>query len=275
MLEQLKYKNHLNEVFEFGKDGIYINTSDLHDYEWKVTSKGKRISSLDMNISTRKLPVIIMCASEADGIAARNRLHEVTEKDVLARKHGQIIIGDYAFKCFVTKSQKKEYQTMQQYMQVNLTLTSDFPYWVKEVSKRFTPASSTSSGNQNLDYPHDFLFDYATNIGSTELNNSNFVDTNFRLIIYGACQNPAITIAGHKYQVNCSIESGEYLTIDSVAKTITLTGTDGTITNKFSSRGKDSYIFQKIPAGSSVVAWEGDFSFDLILLEERSEPKWT
>ena len=31
MLEQLKYKNHLNEVFEFGKDGIFVDTNDVWD----------------------------------------------------------------------------------------------------------------------------------------------------------------------------------------------------------------------------------------------------
>ena len=33
MLEQLKYKNHQNEVFEFGKDGIFVEANELHDYE--------------------------------------------------------------------------------------------------------------------------------------------------------------------------------------------------------------------------------------------------
>ena len=108
MLEQLKYKNHVNEVFEFGKDGIFVNTNDLHDYEWTVTKKGGRIASLDRAIINRKLPVIIICDTEAKGIAARNRLMEVVEMDALAMQHGSIIIGDYYFKCFVTKSQKKD-----------------------------------------------------------------------------------------------------------------------------------------------------------------------
>ena len=59
MLEQLKYKNHVNEVFDFGKNGIFVDMSDIHDYEWTVKSKNNRISSLDYAISKRKLPIII------------------------------------------------------------------------------------------------------------------------------------------------------------------------------------------------------------------------
>lgn len=40
MLEKLIYKNHVGEVFDFGKDGIFVNASDLHDYEWAVATKG-------------------------------------------------------------------------------------------------------------------------------------------------------------------------------------------------------------------------------------------
>ena len=85
----------------------------------------------------------------------------------------------------------------------------------------------------------------------------------------------SVYIAGHAYTVNCDAETGEYITIDSVAKTITKTAKDGTITNIFNLRGRESYIFEKIPTGEISVSWDGDFDIDIILLEERSEPKWT
>ena len=119
MLEQLKYQNHLGEVFEFGRDGVYVNVNELHDYEWSVAKKNNMISSLDHAVVTRKLPVIIMCTTEAEGIAARNRLFEVVEKDAMAMQYGRIIIGDYYFRCYVTKSVKKKYLTMAHYMEVS------------------------------------------------------------------------------------------------------------------------------------------------------------
>lgn len=272
MLESLKYKNHLNEVIDFGKDGIYINTNNLHDYEWKATTKNNRISALEREVSKRKLPVIIICNTEAEGIAARNRLFEEVEKDVLALQHGQIIIGDYYFRCFVTQSKKKDYHISKRYMLVTLTLTTDFPFWVKETASMF---KITAENSDYLDYAYDFPHDYCLSMANTKIVNSGFVASNFRMVIYGPVVNPSVTIGGHVYNVNCTIEDGEFLTIDSVTKKIYLTANNGTVTNQFNARNRDSYIFEKIPSGNLQVAWDGDFAFDIILLEERSEPKWT
>ena len=87
--------------------------------------------------------------------------------------------------------------------------------------------------------------------------------------------NPKIHIAGHTYEVNCEIGADEYLTIDSLDKTIVLKKNDGTTVNCFNLRNRDSYIFQTIPQGKNVVLWDNSFGFDVILFEERSEPKWT
>ncbi len=274
MLEQLKYQNHLNEVYEFGKDGIFVKTNDLHDYEWAVTQRGNRIAAIDYAVSKRKLPVTIICQTEEDGIKARNRLMEVTEKDVLAMKHGRIIIGDYYFRCFVTKSEKKQSQWSRRHMEVTLTLISDFPYWVKESTHIFRKLGE-GSGGKNLDHSHDLPYDYFSGMGNKKLNNAAFVATNFRMTIYGACTCPVVYIAGHAYQVECEVGVGEHLTIDSIKKTITLTAVDGTVTNVFNLRNRDSYIFEKIPPGQNSVIWSGNYGVDVTLLEERSEPKWT
>ena len=273
MLEQLIYKNHMNEVFEFGKDGIFVDTNELHDYEWSVTKKNDRISALKRGVVKRKLPVVIVCKTEAEGVAAKNRLLEVVEKDALAMKHGKIIIGQYYFRCFVTKSKKKDYLITKRYMKLTLTLTSDFPYWVKEETFAFRKLSE-DTGGKNLDFAYDHPFDYSSGMGNKRLNNTGFVPTDFKMIIYGACTDPAVYVAGHLYQVFCEVKSGEYLTIDSVAKRIYLTAFDGTTTNVFHLRNRESYAFEKMPSGTSSVIWEGDFGVDVVLLEERSEPRW-
>ncbi len=274
MLEQLKYKNHVNEVFEFGKDGIFVDMNDLRDYEWTVTKKNNRISALDYAVSKKKLPVTIICDTEAQGLKAANRLLEVVEKDVLALKHGRIIIGDYYFRCFVTASKKKDYLITKRHMTLTLTLTSDFPYWVKETTHVFRKLGEDGGGGKNLDFSFDHPFDYFSGMGNKKLNNTGFVGTNFRMTIYGECRYPAVYVSGHLYKVNCDVGVGEYLTIDSVSKKIFVTAIDGTTTNVFNLRNRDSYIFEKIPAGQNTVIWEGDFGVDITLLEERSEPKW-
>lgn len=272
MQERVKYKNHLGEVIDFGKSGIYVSANDLHDYSWTISQKNGRISSFKRDVATRTLPVVIFCSTVEEGVAARNRLMEVAEKDVLAKKPGKLIIGDYYFKCYVTDSKKSKYLASRRMMEAALTISSDEPYWVRENVYSFRKKGVSASG---LDYPFDYSFDFTSAFTQAKLVSTDFTASNFRMIIYGACSSPTVYVAGHAYTVNCEVAEGEYLTIDSVAKTVTKTETDGTITNVFNLRGRESYIFEKIGTGDSTVIWNGDFGVDIILLEERSEPRWT
>lgn len=281
MLEKITFMNHINEQLVFGgTDGLYANYSDLHDYSWSYTADNNKISSFTMGIVKKSIPIVICCSSEAQGISLKNKLMEYAEKDVLAKQHGKIIIGNYYLKCFITGSEKGKYLISDRYMTATLTVTTDYPQWVKESTTSFRTSETvvidgTTTTKRNFDYNFDFPFDYTSEMKNKTLNNTGFVGTNFKLIIYGAAINPAVHIASHTYQVNCSIGDNEYLTIDSLAKTITLTKQGGTTVNEFNYRNRASYIFEKIPAGNNTVAWDGDFGFDVVLLEERSEPKWT
>ena len=272
MLERLKYKNHMGEVIDFGRFGIFVSGNDLHDYSWTVIQKNNKISAFKRSVATRTLPVTIFCPTVQEGIAARNRLMEVAEKDVLAKKPGQIIIGEYYFKCYITESKKSKYLASRRKMEVKLTLCSDLPYWVREDEHSFRKAGMTGHG---LGYPYDYAFDYTSSYNKTVLTNTDFLASNFRMNIYGPCTDPVVYVSGHAYGVNCAVKVGEYITIDSVSKKVTLTALDGTITNVFNQRRRDSYVFEKIKSGSNAVTWSGDFGVDIILLEERSEPKWT
>lgn len=220
----------------------------------------------------KTIPVVIKCDSEKEGIEIRNQLFETLEKDVLATKHGKIVIGDYYMKCFAIASTKSSYLMNDNYMVVNLKITTDFPYWIKETTMTF--GIMGQNVGTNLDFKRDAPWDYTSNLLGNSLNNTSFVETDFRLTIHGICNKPCVTIGGHEYSVNVLLQEGEYLTIDSVEKTIVLTRADGTTENCFKHRNKDSYVFKKIPSGMSNVATSGSFIFDIVLLEERSEPKW-
>ena len=274
MLEKLQYINHINEVLDFGTSKLFVNENDLRDFAWEVTSKNNRISGFDKGIVTKTIPIIMKVDTVEEGVALKNKLFEVFEKDVLTVKHGKIIIGDYYLKCFVTESAKTDYLIHKGYMKINAKVTTDFPYWQKETKTTFNYGCIGTVGT-NLDYNRDFPSDYASNLLGTTLINSNFVPSNFKMVIYGACENPIITIAGHNYAVNVSIANNEYLTIDSVNKTIIKTLADGSTKNCFNLRDRSSYIFEKIPAGTQNVSASANFKFDIVLLEERSEPKWT
>ena len=282
MFEQIKFMNHINEVMEWGKNGTFANYNDLHDYSWDFTSDNNKISSFKMGIVKKTIPIIICCDSEEQGVLMKNRLMEYAEKDVLALQHGKIIIGDYYLKCYITGSKKGKYLESKGYMTATLTVTTDYPQWVKESTVSFrtdgsvvTNTPQETSAKRNFDFNYDFPYDYTSGMRNKTLNNTGFVGTNFKLIIFGAAVNPAVHIAGHTYKVNCEVQAGEHLTIDSLSKTVILTRVDGTEVNEFNHRNRASYIFKEIPSGNNAVTWDGDFGFDVVLLEERSEPKWT
>lgn len=278
MLEQVKYKNHLGEEVTFGKGGIFVNENDLRDFAWSYTAKNNRISSFSKGVVKKTLPVIIACTTEAEGIIKRNNLFEVCEKDVLAKQHGKIIIGDYYLKCYITGSKKSDYLTNKGYLRLQLTVATDFPAWFKESTNIFRRLDSVvidGSAGKNLDYAHDYPFDFASEVANRDIINDDFVATNFRMTIYGPCVAPEIYVGSHCYSVNTELLASEHLIVDSAAKTITLIRKNGEQVNCFNDRSREHYVFEKIPSGANTVTWEGDFGFDITLLEERSEPKWT
>ena len=137
MIERMTYINHMNEVIEFGTNGIYVNENDLHDFAWSVISKNDKISSFKKGVTKHQLPVVIICNTDSEGIAARNKLFEVCEKDVLALKHGKLKIGDYYLRCYVTGSKVNKYTYNKMYAKVTLTIQTDYPQWVKETTLYF------------------------------------------------------------------------------------------------------------------------------------------
>ena len=273
MLEKLVYINHQNERFEFGRDGIYVNTHQLRNYEWKYDKRNGRITNLYADISKFKIPIVIVCKTEAETMAAKNKLYAVTEKDVLAEQPGKIVIGDYYMRGFVTKSEKKKFLTSPRFAQYDLTMTSDFPYWIREYKYKFA-VGGADKGGQNLDFPFDYPYDFKSDLGVTTFASQSVWSSNFRLIIYGTCTDPEVRISGHLYKIHGDIGANEYLTIDSVTKEIYLTTNIGNKVNRFNDRYRKSYVFEKIPGGTVNVLWDGTFAFDLIIMDERREPKW-
>lgn len=274
MLEKMTYENHLGEKLEFGTFPLFVNYNDLRDFAWEITSKNDRIASFRKGIVTKSLPVIVNCKSEDEGFAIRNRIFEVTEKDVLAEQHGRIIIGDYYLKCFITGSRKTDYLISNGYMTLEMTVQTDFPAWVKETGINLR--KGTEADIAFLDYPIGFMHDYMNVQCNGTVVNPNFMPSNFRMVIYGEVINPTLFIGGHKYNVDVELLTGEYLTIDSANKTIVLTRYNGEKVNCFSKRNRDSYVFEKIPTGGNLVTMPNEsMNVDITLLDERSEPKWT
>jgi hypothetical protein len=151
--------------------------------------------------------------------------------------------------------------------------------WRKPVLYSFMPSDMKQSAF--LDYDFDYPYDYGASSLAVSLNPTSLLDSGFQLIIYGQALSPAITIAGNNYQIsNLTVPSGGYLTVDSLAKKITMTTQAGVTTNQFANGerstglGSGNYIFQPIPPGVQPASWDGGFGFDLTVFEEEAAPPW-
>lgn len=268
-----KYINHRNEVIELDNKEYLLQYNDLHDYKWGYSSEFNKITNFQRGITTKSIPLIILASTAERGVQLKNRLFEVVEKDVLANVPGTLYIDDYYLKCYVVESKKSKYEDDKGYLELTLGLVCENPTWIKETKNTFLP---TSNVNENTkDYSYDYPYDYANGLNSGYIINPHFDKVNFKLVIYGPIVNPTIYIGGQMYQVNTTLNSGEYLTINSLEKTIVKTKNNGDLANEFSNRNKAYSVFNKIDEGQNTISWNGKFGFDIILIEERGEPKWS
>lgn len=280
MIDKFVYINHLNEEVRFGEGCVFVNISDIRNYGWETLTSNNRITGFKQSVSEFTIPVVICAESASKCAEVKNEMVDVFEKDIHTMKHGRIIIGDYYLQCYVRASEKNAYLTKKNLTTLTLTVTTDKPLWIRETKYTFRKQNAVSpysegSNSTFLDYPWDFPFDYSEMPQNPSVLNSGYSGTPFKLIVYGEVENPSVLIDEHRYQVNALVQSDEYLVIDSNTKTINLIQSDGTSINTFDKRDRDSYIFEPVPVGESAVSWNGPFGFDLILYEERVEPKWT
>lgn len=275
MLDNFIYENHLGVRFNGVENDVYLNANTLRDYAWTYQTMNGRISRFYRSTTGRKIPLVVACESTAVANTVRNKLLEIAEADILARLPGKIYIGEYYTTGYITASVKSNYLITGRFCNIELTVTSDNPAWYREKTQLFLPATDDGDMVGETEYPHDYPYDYAVAASGKNLTCDSIGDNAFKLLVYGAATNPAITIGGHTYAVNGTVGSGEMLLIDSLTKTITLITADGKRVNWFDRRARDAYIFKPIPPGQHDVTWLGSYGFDLTIIEERSEPRWT
>lgn len=273
MLDKFIYENHVGQRFEGLPNRVFLNYSSLRDYSWNYDRLNSRISRFYRGITSRTLPLVICTDTAKEAVAVMNRLHELTEKDIQAKKPGKVYVGEYYTTGYITESSKSDYLISERFCKNQLTLLSDDPNWYRETSYSFLPGSRGIVAT-GADYPYDYSYDYAMSFPGEKITLDTICDNAFKLRIYGEATNPVIAISGHIYTISGSIDAGESLLIDSLNKTIVLTTAAGKSVNWFDKRGRDSYIFEPIPSGKSTVEWNGTFGFDLTTIEKRSEPKW-
>ena len=273
-LYNIKYVSSAGDVIETDKDHVYLSSDDLRDYEYSYTTKNSSIVSFDFEENKEKKIVIAVYGDtkeEAD--ERKNRVYEVFDKDIITKKPGKLYVGDYYLEGYIFKSEKSIYLKTQKLLLLTLGFVTSHGKWVREELMEFNTSASEEEYDY-LDVPYDYDYDYGIPTPNS-IDVDSFTDVNFKIIIYGICDNPRIMIGDNVYQVNCSIEYDEYLVIDSREKKVMLHHVDGKTETKFNDRNRDYYIFEPISRGKNAIEWDNCTDFDVIIYDERSEPKWT
>lgn len=266
------YENNQKERISFVEWPYMITGGNLFDGKYDEIEKDGRILGFKREITDKKLNIDIN-AVDLDFQEAVNKLAEVTERDIVDQIPGRLYVGNSYMKCWIVGTEKDRWVNGVGGISNELTIRSDYPFWITETEYAFKVQNITSSSNKK--YPLKYPFRYANGMDNAYVINPNFTDSNFILRVYGPVVNPQVNIGGHAYIVNTILEIGEYLEINSMNGTVVKTMMNGMKVNIFHARAKGAKsVFKKISAGRQEITWPGTFNFDLIVYEERSEPKW-
>lgn len=275
----IKYVSASGKVLALTDGTNYANYAKLPNWSLDTVSLNGRIVGVRNAAKTFTIPVNILADTDSGGLEARNALFEIPATDVGNNTPGRLYFDDWYIEGYMTASEVSNFWQMDRQAEYVLKFTATKREWVRETVRSYT--EQYDAIGVYLDFPYDFAYDYGVSKQVFTITNENYSESPIMLRVFGIATNPHVKIAGNEYRVNVSIDAGEYLEINGLEHTVTLVRINGERENVFGSivgdfkKGSGSYIFQPIPAGESEVLWTGEFDFDIVTYELRSEPRWS
>lgn len=272
----ISYENSAGTTLVLDSGGYELHDNDIREFSWdySMASSPDGLHSKVRQFSRtyeKKAVRFGVFGTSSEFKARMNALHALTEKDVLLNSSGKLWYNGQYLRCFVVGAKERKYSREGNYTEIELSVLAITPFWITETTTSFSPASTALT--DALRYPARFPFRYGTGYSNQTLYNAHYAETPIKLVIYGACTDPEITIAGHVYGLTVTLLDGERVEIDQQAHTIMKIDSSGGEYNLFNYRDKDNDIFQNVPAGNSAVLFS-NLTFDITLIQPRSTPKW-
>ena len=200
-------------------------------------------------------------------------LYRIISVDAETGNYGRLYVNDTFLPCQIYKTKKSGWKGYV-YTEVVLTFLAPELSWITVLEKRFYPQEQPAL-KSGLNFPFNFPFNFADEKrGSSSFEIDHIIPSDFEMIIYGPCVNPRVLINGYPYEILTTLESNEYLALNTLEETVVKYLSNGTIANLFDVRGYDYSIFEKIPSGLVSVNWSGDFGIDLYIFLKRKEAAW-
>ncbi len=255
------YKNSRGQTINFMKSPYRTVEADWFNANWEEESDG-----YEMKMS------IDVFGDRAEFKSNMESLYQIIAVDAEEDTYGRLYVNDTFLRCKIKTSEKSGWKGYV-YSEIELTFEAPTLSWIREARKQFSVRQETTL--DGLNFPFNFPFNFApSQKGQVSWNIEHPTSSEFQMIVYGPCVNPRVLINGYPYEVFTTLDSGDYMIIDSQSDTVYKHLSNGTIQNLFHNRGLEHSIFEKIPSGLLNINWSGDFGFDLILYLERREAAW-
>lgn len=272
---EIYYINGNGEKLDFMEWPYLIQGHDLFNHGWSYATSAQKVVRFYKDITEKSITLNISAATQESYYAALNHFSEVVEKDVVNNRAGYLYVGDQYLRCNMAASEKTEWTKGVDYLKNSVAIVPRYPFWICE--QKYLFRYIVSPDKIFLDYPLDYPYDYASEHDTHKdvINNTHYCACHFQAIFYGPCIDPAFVVDSHPYAVMTTLEEGEYLRLDTRDRTITKVTNTGDEVNEFNNQRRDVSIFEKISPGLHTVTWNGTYGIDVVLYEERSEPKWS
>lgn len=279
---KLYYENSEGTTLDLSGFPYLLTFTDAYGYAWEVESAAlgnnkSKVQKFKRNSKQLSASIAISSRYRTDFTRYMDDFFSTVEVDVVANKPGKLITenGEY-MQCYIVESENNRINPLMRLNERNVTIMSPYPFWITEATKHFQPVGREEIEGEFLDYPYDYSYDYSYETpGIRTWNLDHYATSEFKMTIYGYCENPRILINGYPYQIFGTVEENEFLVIDSKNKTVTHYLNNGTTENWFDFRNKENSVFEPLPSGNLTLTWDGTYGFDILAYLERSEPKWT
>ncbi|RHR24786.1 hypothetical protein DWX43_19280 [Clostridium sp. AF19-22AC] len=272
---EVRFVNHEDKGIDLNTDEVILQYHEFFDYSWDSCIKNNKILDFTRNTATIPITVAVVPETQERYFEILEELYQITESDILSKQMGRLYVGGGYMQCYISGVKKIDiYNNIPLQIQ-HLTIVTDYPFWMKEKKYSYRKYDGTPEQYEYLDYNYDYNYDLTPRSAAEYLLNEHYAACSFKMVIYGPVESPRIEIKGHLYEIVTTLTDYEYVVLDSRNRTIYQVNRLGGVKNIYNSQNKESYVFEKIPAGRNLVNWNRKFGFDITLYEERSEPAWT
>lgn len=276
---EVKYISSNKKEYNLIGDKMRPTDGSFHKYEWEpsVITRliGETVTRFAKKAKTYPLTLTVRGSLDERKILI-DELTDTFETDIINVQPGRIYFGEWYINCYIKAKTTGISDTWNNWTKLDLSVYCPYPEWIREVTRSFPQISSEGQQEETyLDYEHDYDYDYTMPYGGDVIwNVDHFAPCEFLMTIFGPAVDPRVVINGHPYQVYTTLDTNEYLKIDSRENKVIKYLANGIQQDIYDLRAKQESVFDHITPGNISVVWPGEFGFDLTLFCERSEPRW-